>query len=115
MCLIFFFRLVAMDSTNRLLKGAEVVPNLGAEEKLLEKPKPSGVKCDIVNECQMFINAEDGGGDTRLHLNEHLDEGKSYSLYSINISAAFHILICLICTTIMDVFVQLRKTLPTLL
>ncbi|CAG4941861.1 unnamed protein product [Parnassius apollo] len=29
---------------------------------------PSGVKCDIVNECQMFLKAEDGGGDAKLNV-----------------------------------------------
>ncbi|KPJ09746.1 TraB domain-containing protein [Papilio machaon] len=33
------------------------------KEQLLMNQKPPGVKCDIVNECQMFLKAEDGGGD----------------------------------------------------
>lgn len=59
-----------MDPSDRLLTGVESAPSGEIEENLLLKPKPSGVKCDIVNECQMFLKAEDGGGDTHLNIKE---------------------------------------------
>lgn len=34
--------------------------------------KPPGVKCDIVNECQMFLKAEDGGGDAHLKITDSI-------------------------------------------
>ncbi|XP_053602701.1 traB domain-containing protein isoform X2 [Plodia interpunctella] len=51
-----------MEATDRLL-GKESLDS----DKLAGKVRTSGVKCDIVNECQMCIKAEDGGGD--VHLN----------------------------------------------
>ncbi|CAH0728839.1 unnamed protein product, partial [Brenthis ino] len=50
------------------------------EQLLINNPsKSSSVKCDIVNECQMFLNAEDGGGDAHTNMNRSAtnDTGKS--------------------------------------
>ncbi|XP_013178245.1 PREDICTED: traB domain-containing protein-like [Papilio xuthus] len=42
------------------------------KEQLLMNQKPPGVKCDIVNECQMFLKAEDGGGDAHLKMTDSI-------------------------------------------
>lgn len=63
-----------MDPTDSLLK--QETTKVGLEEHDLLKTKPAGVKLDIVNECQMFIKAEDGGGDAHLYLDENPDEKK---------------------------------------
>ncbi|CAK1581261.1 unnamed protein product [Parnassius mnemosyne] len=41
-------------------------------EKLLMTQNPSGVKCDIVNKCQMFLKAEDGGADAKLNVSDNV-------------------------------------------
>lgn len=49
------------------------------KEQLLMTQRPPGVKCDIVNECQMFLKAEDGGGDANFQISGNLsslNEGK---------------------------------------
>lgn len=54
------------------------------EQLLVNKPsKPSLVNCDILNECQMFLKAEDGGGDAHKNMSQSTtnDSGKVY-LYS---------------------------------
>ncbi|KAJ2939679.1 hypothetical protein O0L34_g14398 [Tuta absoluta] len=49
-----------MDTAHSILRA---VPGSKSEEdQLLKKSKPFA-KCDIVNECQTFIKAEDGSGD----------------------------------------------------
>ncbi|KAJ8731945.1 hypothetical protein PYW08_014675 [Mythimna loreyi] len=53
-----------MDAADRLLNNERLVTQGNLEEdQLFVKPQASGVKCDIVNECKVFIKAEDGGGD----------------------------------------------------
>ncbi|CAK1553761.1 unnamed protein product [Leptosia nina] len=43
----------------------------GEREHLLVNQTPkAGVKCDIVNECQMFLKAEEGGGDAHRIMND---------------------------------------------
>ncbi|XP_068630324.1 traB domain-containing protein-like isoform X2 [Battus philenor] len=42
------------------------------KEQLLMGQKPPGVKCDIVNECQMFLKAEDGGGDGHYTITDNM-------------------------------------------
>lgn len=49
------------------------------EQLLVNKPlKPSLVNCDILNECQMFLKAEDGGGDAHKNMSQSTtnDSGK---------------------------------------
>lgn len=65
-----------MDPTDCLLKEETLPSKVGLEEHDLLKPKPPGVKLDIVNECQMFIKAEDGGGDAYLNLNDQSEKEK---------------------------------------
>lgn len=56
-----------MDAADRLLSNDRAVAHQDLDEdKLLLNAKPSGVKCDIVNECKVFLKAEDGGGDAQL-------------------------------------------------
>ncbi|XP_047527080.1 traB domain-containing protein-like isoform X1 [Vanessa atalanta] len=46
-------------------------PNAEREQLLINNPsKPPAVKCDIVNECQMFLRAEEGGGDAPTAMNQ---------------------------------------------
>ncbi|KAJ8732833.1 hypothetical protein PYW07_015432 [Mythimna separata] len=53
-----------MDAADRLLNNERLVTHSNLEEdQLFVKPQASGAKCDIVNECKVFIKAEDGGGD----------------------------------------------------
>ncbi|XP_059052373.1 traB domain-containing protein-like [Achroia grisella] len=47
------------------------------EDPLLLKTKTPGLKCDIVNECQMFLKAEDGSGDSDLNAVRSIGEGKA--------------------------------------
>ncbi|CAH2075395.1 unnamed protein product, partial [Iphiclides podalirius] len=42
------------------------------KEQLLMAQKPPGVKCDILNECQMFLKAEDGGGDATYQISGNI-------------------------------------------
>lgn len=51
-----------MDAADHLLNDRLVNHNL-EEDQLL----PSGVKCDLVNECKIFIKAEDGSGDAHVN------------------------------------------------
>ncbi|CAB3238161.1 unnamed protein product [Arctia plantaginis] len=38
------------------------------DDQLLSNAKTSGVKCDIIiNECKVFLEAEDGGGDVQFN------------------------------------------------
>lgn len=51
-----------MDAADSLMN--RVMPRVEVEEDaLLLRPKPA-VNCNVVNECEAFIKAEDGGGDT---------------------------------------------------
>lgn len=59
-----------MEATDRLL-GKESV-NL-EDERLAMRSKAPGVKCDIVNECQMFIKAEDGSGDAHVSVSDNTE------------------------------------------
>ncbi|CAH2107191.1 unnamed protein product [Euphydryas editha] len=43
--------------------------NAEREQLLVNNPKQPPVKCDIVNECQVFIGAEQGGGDAHTNMN----------------------------------------------
>lgn len=54
-----------MDAADRLLHSDRLVTS--EEDKLLLNAKTSGVKCDIINECKVFLKAEDGGGDAQLN------------------------------------------------
>ncbi|XP_050342884.1 traB domain-containing protein-like isoform X1 [Nymphalis io] len=46
--------------------------NAEREQLLVNNPsKPPAVKCDIVNECQMFLKAEEGGGDAPTNMNQN--------------------------------------------
>ncbi|XP_026751064.1 traB domain-containing protein-like [Galleria mellonella] len=47
------------------------------EDPLLMKSKSPGLKCDILNECQMFLKAEDGSGDTHINTVGSVGEGKA--------------------------------------
>lgn len=62
-----------MDPTDNLLKQ-ETLTKVGLEEHNL-KGKPAEAKLDIVNECQMFLKAEDGGGDAHFNPNENPEKG----------------------------------------
>lgn len=64
-----------MDAAENLLKHEKV-----ALDEDLTKPNVSGVKCDIVNECQMFIKAEDGGGDGWMD-NTALDKDGNFIIF----------------------------------
>lgn len=56
-----------MDAADHLLKRETISSdNDMDEDKLLLKPNLTRTKCDIVNECQMFLKAEDGGGDAQM-------------------------------------------------
>lgn len=56
-----------MDSSNSLLNRVEYGEQL-SEEQLFGEQKPTP-KCDLINECQAFLKAEDGGGDAQLTTN----------------------------------------------
>lgn len=58
-------------ATDSLLEQQKISPKLTSEEHNL-KPKVPGVKLDILNECQMFLKAEDGGGDAQMNMNENI-------------------------------------------
>lgn len=67
-----------MDASESLLKQDTVIQRGDLEqEQLFLKPAPSGVRCDIVNECQMFLKAEDGGGDAHTSVPEEANAGTS--------------------------------------
>lgn len=46
------------------------------EQLLAHQTKPA-VPCDIVNECQMFLKAEEGGGDAHVNMKENVEAGQS--------------------------------------
>ncbi|KAL0892054.1 hypothetical protein ABMA27_015276 [Loxostege sticticalis] len=58
-----------MDPADHLIKHEKISLE---EDPILRQPNVSGVKCDIVNECQMFLRAEDGGGDAHMSLSENM-------------------------------------------
>ncbi|CAH2230520.1 jg18622 [Pararge aegeria aegeria] len=49
----------------------------GEREQLLIGSSKPNVQCDIVNECQMFLKAEDGGGDAHKSMNQKIAPEKS--------------------------------------
>lgn len=54
---------VKMDKAPDILRGVQISPNVNFdEESLLPSSKPPA-SSNIINECQMFIKSEDGGGD----------------------------------------------------
>ncbi|XP_047020011.1 traB domain-containing protein-like [Helicoverpa zea] len=56
-----------MDAADRLLNNERLVTRSDLEEdQLFVKPQSSGVNVDIVNECKVFIKAEDGSGDAQV-------------------------------------------------
>ncbi|XP_073951569.1 traB domain-containing protein-like [Choristoneura fumiferana] len=68
-----------MDAADALLsnKGVATKQDLGEQDLLLKsKPKPD-VTCNIVNECQMFMRAEDGGGDGQHNTTANMNPGTS--------------------------------------
>ncbi|XP_072940262.1 traB domain-containing protein-like isoform X2 [Epargyreus clarus] len=67
-----------MDASESLLKQDPMIQRGDIEqEQLFLKPAPSGVRCDIVNECQMFLKAEDGGGDAHANVADEAVAGTS--------------------------------------
>ncbi|XP_013189546.2 traB domain-containing protein isoform X2 [Amyelois transitella] len=54
-----------MEASDRLLGTGGV-----SKDKQSANIKPSRVKCDIVNECQIFIKAEDGSGDAPMNVTD---------------------------------------------
>ncbi|XP_034824519.1 traB domain-containing protein isoform X1 [Maniola hyperantus] len=44
----------------------------GEKEQLLIGPSKPNVRCDIVNECQMFLKSEEGGGDAHTNMNQNI-------------------------------------------
>lgn len=57
-----------MDAADRLLNNERLVTHGNLEEdQLFVKPQAGGVKCDIVNECKVFIKAEDGTGEAAVN------------------------------------------------
>lgn len=46
-------------------------------------PKGVGVKCDIVNECQMFLKGEEGGGDAHTIMNDNPTSEMDKSIFFI--------------------------------
>ncbi|CAB3243060.1 unnamed protein product [Arctia plantaginis] len=56
-----------MDAADRLLHNDRLVTRELEDDQLLLTAKTSGVKCDIINECKVFLKAEDGGGDAQLN------------------------------------------------
>lgn len=60
-----------MDAADRLLQNDEHKPRDNSDGIIFAPPKPS-VKRDITNECQLFIKAEDGGGDASIKINENM-------------------------------------------
>lgn len=59
-------------------ENCEMDSNAEREQLLVNNPsKQPPVKCDIVNECQLFIRAEEGGGDAHTNMNQSTsDSGK---------------------------------------
>ncbi|KAF9407806.1 hypothetical protein HW555_012303 [Spodoptera exigua] len=55
-----------MDAADRLLNNERLGAQNLEEDQLLRKPQP-GVKSDLVNECKVFIKAEDGSGDAQVN------------------------------------------------
>ncbi|XP_061710088.1 traB domain-containing protein-like isoform X1 [Cydia pomonella] len=67
-----------MDAADTLLSDSVAGKQGLEEEELLLKPNPKpNVKCDLVNECKVFIRAEDGGGDTHLNITGNMGPGTS--------------------------------------
>lgn len=67
-----------MEAADRLLNNDKPVNHNNLEEdQLFLKQKPPGVKCDIVNECKVFIKAEDGSGDAKLNITNAMMPEKS--------------------------------------
>lgn len=67
-----------MDSADHLLQsGTKSSGKDLDEEKLLLKPNTTRTKCDIVNECQIFIKAEDGSGDAQMKSTNNLKQGEN--------------------------------------
>lgn len=61
-----------MDPVDRLLNSDKLVMGDSGEDRLLGNTKPPGVKCDIVNECKVFLKAEEGGGDADLNATSNM-------------------------------------------
>lgn len=57
-----------MDAADGLLSKDRLAPRDVEEDPLLLAAKPSGVRCDIVNECKVLLQAEDGSGDAPLNV-----------------------------------------------
>lgn len=79
----FSYLTFTMDAADALLsnKGVAAKQDLGEQDLLLKsKPKPD-VTCDIVNECQMFMRAEDGGGDGQHNTSANMHPGTSAAGY----------------------------------
>ncbi|XP_022836135.1 traB domain-containing protein-like [Spodoptera litura] len=55
-----------MDAADRLLNNERLGAHNLEEDQLLKKSQP-GVKSDLVNECKVFIKAEDGSGDGQVN------------------------------------------------
>lgn len=67
-----------MDTADHLMKSDKLASgNDFDNEPILLQSKQPGVKCDIVNECQMFLRAEEGGGDAHVSLVENMKQGNS--------------------------------------
>ncbi|KAG6446367.1 hypothetical protein O3G_MSEX004441 [Manduca sexta] len=62
-----------MDAADVILKNDKIKPSVDLEEDpLLLRPHTSTV--NIINECQMFIKAEDGGGDAHMNLTDNMPQ-----------------------------------------
>lgn len=70
-----------MDPADHLIKHEKISLE---EDPILRQPNVSGVKCDIVNECQMFLRAEDGGGDAHMSLSENMLRDKDGKIFSLS-------------------------------
>ncbi|XP_047986525.1 traB domain-containing protein-like [Leguminivora glycinivorella] len=67
-----------MDAADSLLSNSVAGKQVLEEEESLLKPSPKpNVKSDLVNECKVFIRAEDGGGDTHLNITGNMRPGPS--------------------------------------
>ncbi|CAH0627028.1 unnamed protein product [Chrysodeixis includens] len=67
-----------MEAADRLLNNDKPVNHSNIEEdQLFLKNKPPAVKCDLVNECKVFIKAEDGSGDAQLNITNAMMPEKS--------------------------------------
>lgn len=69
-----YSNLVAMDAADSLMN--RVMPSGELEEDpLFRRPKPA-VNCNVVNECDAFIKAEDGSGDARYNSTDKMVPAK---------------------------------------